>query len=129
MRVSWQFVSGSLIVLAAAATPSHRTTASAQTVHEVQVTASRFQYEPNTIEVTAGEPVRIVLRSKDAVHGFSIPKLKIDAALPKTGDAVTIELTAPPPGQYEIACSEFCGLGHGHMKASLISTAATGARH
>jgi heme/copper-type cytochrome/quinol oxidase subunit 2 len=102
----------------------HRTAASDQSVHEVQIVASKFMYEPSTIQVTAGEPVRLVVRSKDGTHGFSIPKLKVDVVVPKTGDAVTVELTAPPAGRYEIACSEFCGSGHGQMKAALISVAA-----
>ena len=28
-------------------------------------------------------------------------------------------------GRYEIDCSEFCGSGHGRMKAALVSVAAT----
>ena len=95
-----------------------------QPVHEVQVVASKFMFEPAAIEVPAGEPVRLVLRSKDTVHGFSIPSLKIDVQIPKNGgDPVTREVVAPPPGRFDIACSEFCGSGHGHMKAALISTA------
>jgi heme/copper-type cytochrome/quinol oxidase subunit 2 len=59
------------------------------------------------------------------VHGFSIPKLKIDVQLPKSGDPVTVEFTAPAAGRYEIACSEFCGSGHSRMKAALVSVAST----
>src|SRR5579859_6880698 len=84
------------------------TPATMQSVHEIQITASKFKYEPNTIQVTAGETVRLVLRSKDSVHGFSIPKLKVTTTIPKGGDAVTVEFIAPAPGQYEIACDEFC---------------------
>jgi heme/copper-type cytochrome/quinol oxidase subunit 2 len=93
-------------------------------VHEVQVVASKFMFEPAAIDVSAGEPVRLVLRSKDTVHGFSILNLKIDVQIPKSGgDPVIVEFVAPPPGRFEIACSEFCGIGHGHMKAALISIA------
>jgi heme/copper-type cytochrome/quinol oxidase subunit 2 len=93
-------------------------------VHEVQVVASKFMFEPAAIEVSAGESVRLVLRSKDTVHGFSIPSLKIDVQIPKNGgDPVIVEFVAPPPGRFDIACSEFCGIGHGHMKAALISIA------
>ena len=93
-------------------------------VHEVQVVASKFTFEPAAIEVSAGESVRLVLRSKDIVHGFSIPNLKIDVQIPKSGgDPVIVEFVAPSPGRFDIACSEFCGIGHGHMKAALISIA------
>jgi cytochrome c oxidase subunit 2 len=94
-------------------------------VHELQVVAGRFAYEPATLQVIAGEPVRLVVRSKDTVHGFSISKLKIDERVPKGGDPMVIEFTAPPAGRYEIECSEFCGSGHKQMKAALISVAPT----
>ena len=94
-----------------------------QPVHEVQVLARKFAFDPPTIDVTAGERVRLVIRSNDTVHGFSIPKLKIDVRIPKGGEPVMVEFVAPPPGRFEIACSEFCGSGHGQMKAALISVA------
>ena len=96
------------------------TVAADRPVHEIEVTASRYAFEPATIQVNAGEPVRIVIRSTDGVHGFAIPALKVDAQVTK-GDLVKVEFTAPPAGRYEIACSEFCGRGHGQMKAALIS--------
>jgi len=96
-----------------------------RSVHEIQVTASRYAFDPVTIQVNAGEPVRIVIRSTDGVHGFSIPKLKIDVRVQKSGDAAIVEFTAPPAGRYEIACSEFCGRGHGQMKAVLVSIGPT----
>ena len=92
-------------------------------LHEVQIVASRFMFEPAVIELTAGEPVRLVLRSKDTVHGFAVPTLNIDVQVAKSGGEPTIvEFVAPPPGRFEIACSEFCGSGHVHMKAALISS-------
>jgi cytochrome c oxidase subunit II len=101
------------------------TAAADRSIHEIQITASRYTFDPVTIQVNAGEPVRIVIRSKDSVHGFSIPKLKIDVQVPKSGDPVTVDFTAPPAGRYEIACSEFCGTGHGQMKAALVSIGPT----
>ena len=102
---------------------SHHMAAADLPVHEVQVLAGKFAFDPPTIQVTTGEPVRLVIRSKDTAHGFSIPKLKIDVRVPKGGDPVMVEFVAPSPGRFEIACSEFCGSGHGQMKAALISVA------
>ena len=101
------------------------TAAADRPVHEIQVTASRYAFDPIAIQVNAGEPVRVMIRSTDGVHGFSIRKLKIDVQVPKDGSPVTVEFTAPPAGRYEIACSEFCGSGHGQMKAALVSVAPT----
>jgi cytochrome c oxidase subunit 2 len=103
------------------ATASPRIAAADQPVHEVQVIASRFTFEPATIQVAAGETVRLVVRSKDGTHGFAIPKLKIDLHIPDNGEPVTADFTAPAAGEYEIACSEFCGRGHAQMKAALVS--------
>ena len=94
-----------------------------QAVHEVPVVASRFQFAPARIVVAAGEPVRLVIRSSEGSHGFAIPALKIDGHVAKSGEPLVIEFTAPAAGTYEIACSEFCGSGHGHMKAALVSVA------
>ena len=110
-----------LVVLLMAQT----TAAVERPVHEVQIVASRYILEPSTIQVTAGESVRLVVRSKDGTHGFSIPHLKIDVRVLKTGDPVTVEFTAPPAGRFEIACSEFCGIGHNRMKAELVSVGPT----
>src|SRR5439155_24912745 len=54
------------------------TAATDRSVHEIQITASRYAFDPVTIQVNAGEPVRIMVRSTDGVHGFSIPKLKMN---------------------------------------------------
>jgi len=100
----------------------------ADPVHEVEVVAKKFAFEPSVIRVIEGEPVRLVIRSADAVHGFAIRDLKIDVQIPRGGAPVTVEFTAPPPGRYEVACSEFCGSGHGQMKAALVSVGPTRTR-
>src|SRR5258707_1138074 len=107
-------------VVAAAILPP-RAAAADQPVHDIQITATQYAFEPATIQVTAGESVRLVIRSKDVVHGFSIPDLKIEARIPAGGEPVTVEFVAPVPGHYDIACSEYCGAGHGRMTASLVS--------
>jgi plastocyanin len=66
------------LAIVAAAFMGQRITAADQPVHEMQIVASRFMFEPSTIQVTAGESVRLVVRSTDGTHGFAIPKLKID---------------------------------------------------
>jgi cytochrome c oxidase subunit II len=109
----------------AAALIANRPAMAAQSVHDLHVVASKYQFTPSTIQVTAGEQVRLVLSSMDTVHGFSIRKLKIDTQIPKGGDQVIVEFVAPAAGRYEIACSEFCGIGHGQMKATLVSTPTT----
>jgi len=102
----------------------YRMAAAGQPVHEVQIVASRYAFEPATIQLTAGESVHLVVRSKEGVHGFAISKLKIDLRVADNGEPVTADFIAPAAGEYEIACSEFCGRGHGQMKAALVSVSA-----
>jgi cytochrome c oxidase subunit 2 len=111
-----QLVDGSLL----------RTTGTAHPVHEIQVVAKTFAFEPETIEVGSGEAVRLVIRLADRTHGFAIPALEIDAQIPKGGAAVSVEFVPPAAGRYEIACSEFCGVGHGRMKVALVAKDGSG---
>jgi len=97
-------------------------------VDEQVVTASKFAFDPPVIHVTAGERVRLLIRSVDVVHGFAIRELKIDVQLSRGSAPTSVEFTAPPPGRYEITCSQFCGSGHGQMKAALVSVPATSPR-
>jgi cytochrome c oxidase subunit 2 len=113
------------VAMVSAMLTSHRSAAADRPVHEVQIVASRFAFEPATVQVTAGEAVRLVVRSSDGTHGFAIPTLNIDLHIPKNGEPVTVDFVAPAAGDYEIACSEFCGRGHGQMKAALVSIAPT----
>jgi cytochrome c oxidase subunit II len=98
--------------------------AAGQPIHEVQIVASRYTFEPASIQVEAGESVRLVVRSRDGMHGFAIPTLNIDLHIPDSGEPATVDFTAPAAGVYDIACSEFCGRGHGQMRAALVSTGA-----
>jgi cytochrome c oxidase subunit 2 len=63
-------------------------------------------------------PVRVRLRSKDVIHSFFLPNLRIKQdAVPGMG--IEIWFTPTVAGQYEVACAELCGLGHYRMKATL----------
>ena len=117
------FCGGAAIILTGVI--GHRLVAAGQPVHEVQIVASRYTFEPAVVQLTAGESVRLTVRSKDGTHGFAIPKLKIDLHLSDNGEPATAEFIAPAAGEYEIACSEFCGHGHGQMKAALVIVSAT----
>jgi cytochrome c oxidase subunit 2 len=120
----WKVFPLTILAIAASGLLSNRWAAGAASpAHEVRIAASQFAFSPDLIAVVAGEPVRLVIHSDDAVHGFAIGELHIDVRIPRGGEPVTIDFIAPPPGRYEVTCSEFCGRGHVAMKAALISTA------
>ena len=58
----------------------------------------------------------MVIQSADTVHGSSTPALHIALRVTHAGE-VTAEFDAPPVGRDDIKCSEFCGGGHGQMRA------------
>ena len=89
----------------------------------IEIVAKRFAFEPSMIEVVAGEPVRLLVRSADGPHGFQVKKFKIGKEIPRGGDPVTIDFTPDAPGQFPILCSEYCGDGHDDMKGTLVVSA------
>ena len=91
----------------------------------VEMTAKRFAFLPEQVEVAEGDEVTINVRSADGTHGIEIEKLKVKKAIPRGGEVVTLSFTAPAPGRYVIKCSEYCGRGHDDMKSVLVVAART----
>jgi cytochrome c oxidase subunit 2 len=88
----------------------------------VEVTASRYKFEPARIEVKQGEIVELVLRSADTDHGLAIKAYGVKVAIPKGGEAVGVSFVASRIGAFPIECSEYCGSGHKRMKGELVVT-------
>lgn len=116
--------SGAVTVLVAAAAAVGsvlmRAEAPAPRAVVVEMTAKRFAFLPEQVEVTEGDEVTINVRSADGTHGIEIGKLKLKKAIPRGGEVVTLAFTAPAPGRYVVTCSEYCGRGHDDMKSVLI---------
>jgi cytochrome c oxidase subunit 2 len=91
----------------------------------VEMTAKRFAFLPEQVEVVEGDEVTINVRSADGTHGIEISKLKVKKTIPRGGDVVTLSFTAPAPGRYAITCSEYCGRGHDDMKSVLVVAPST----
>jgi len=91
----------------------------------VEMTAKRFAFLPEQVEVAEGDEVTVNVRSADGTHGIEIEKLKVKKAIPRGGEVVTLSFTAPAPGRYVIKCSEYCGRGHDDMKSVLVVAART----
>ena len=86
---------------------------------EIKIVAKRFAFEPERVEVTVGERVRLVVASADGVHGIEIKKFKVNKKVPRGGEAA-IEFVASEAGEFRILCSEYCGDGHDEMKGMLV---------
>jgi cytochrome c oxidase subunit 2 len=112
-------------VAMAAAPVLTRAEAPAPRAVTVEMTAKRFAFLPEQVEVVEGDEVAINVRSADGTHGIEIEKLKVKKAIPRGGEVVTLSFTAPAPGRYVIKCSEYCGRGHDDMKSVLVVAART----
>ena len=86
----------------------------------VEMTARRFAFLPEQVEVVEGDEVTLNVSSADGTHGIEIERLKVKKGIPRGGVVVTLSFTAPAPGRYDIVCSEYCGRGHDDMKGVLI---------
>lgn len=74
-------------------------------------------YDPATIRVAAGRPVRLVFdrqETSSCSEEVVFPDFGIRRFLP-TGQKVAIEVTPPKPGRYEFACG--MGMLHGALVA------------
>jgi cytochrome c oxidase subunit 2 len=92
----------------------------ADSVKEFEITASRFEFQPEKIEVQEGDRVKLTLRSTDTKHGLAIAELNVKVKIPKGGAPVTTEFVASQPGTFVIKCSEYCGPGHKKMLGTLV---------
>ena len=95
---------------------------------EVQVTASQFQWgfrypdgrsSANELRLPLGKPVKLIMTSRDVIHGFFIPayRQKQDV-LP--GSYTYLWLLPKRVGTFDIYCSQYCGTGHSLMRGTLI---------
>jgi cytochrome c oxidase subunit II len=89
-------------------------------VKTIDVTASRFQFEPETISVAQGDSVRLRLHSADRSHAFAIKAFRVKVVIPKGGETVNVEFVAEQAGTFAFTCAEYCGTGHSEMKGRLV---------
>jgi cytochrome c oxidase subunit 2 len=94
--------------------------ANAPGTRRVEITASRYQFDPARIEVRQGDVVELVLRSADTDHGLAIKAYDVKVKIPKGGETVGVDFVASRAGTFPIECSEYCGSGHKRMKGELV---------
>ena len=67
------------------------------------------------LNLPVGKPVIVYLSSKDVIHSFALPQMRVKQdAIP--GIVQPVWFTPTKTGQWDIACSQLCGLGHYRMK-------------
>jgi len=69
----------------------------------------------NQFHFPVHKKILVNLTSKDVIHSFSLPVMRVKQdAIP--GMTVPVWFEAKETGQFEIACTQLCGLGHYRMK-------------
>lgn len=91
------------------------------TPRQVTITAMKFTYSPARIMLKKGQPVILVLSSKDRLHGFHVPALKIRADV-LSGREARVQILPDKVGRYAFQCDIFCGAGHSGMSGEIIVT-------
>ena len=71
------------------------------------------------LHVPIDRPVIIELSSKDVIHNFCLPHMRIAAdAIP--GSLIPMWFKPIKSGTFEVVCGQLCGLGHYGMKGSVV---------
>ena len=66
-----------------------------------------------------GRPVFARLSSKDVIHSFKMPVMRITQDV-VPGMEIAAWFEAKSTGRFQLGCAQLCGLGHYEMKADLI---------
>jgi cytochrome c oxidase subunit 2 len=93
----------------------------------VEVTAQmwkwQFKYETgkvtDSLYVPVNKAVKLTLTSNDVNHSFFIPAFRVKKDV-YPGTQRTAWFRANKVGEYDIACSEYCGLNHSYMYSKIF---------
>jgi cytochrome c oxidase subunit 2 len=71
------------------------------------------------LHLPVGRPVKVLLRSLDVVHDFSVPQFRVKMDL-VPGLVSYVWFTPTRTGQFDLLCLELCGIGHYTMRGRVI---------
>lgn len=66
-------------------------------------------------------PVHLRMRADDVIHSFWVPEFRQKQDL-LPAEVTTLMITPTKIGEYEVLCTELCGLGHSVMRTAAIVT-------
>ena len=83
----------------------------------IEVTATSFAFDPDTIAVDTEEPIAIELTADGAEHDFVLEDLDLHVVAADVGETATGGFTAPAAGEYHFYCAVT-----GHRDAGMEGT-------
>jgi len=82
-----------------------------------------FKYEDgkttDSLYVPVNTPIKLILHSNDVNHSFFIPAFRLKKDVFPNRERVAWFI-AKETGEYDIACSEYCGLNHSYMYSKIF---------
>jgi cytochrome c oxidase subunit 2 len=97
---------------------SVRTAPASQAPRRIEITAKRFQFDPEFVTLKKSEPVVIVLSSLDVSHSIRFRDLGIEVKASK-GKPGIVSFTPEKTGDFVGHCAVFCGARHSSMTITL----------
>ncbi len=73
----------------------------------------------NNVHIPLDKPVKVLLRSKDVLHNFTVPQFRVKMDL-VPGTMTYIWFTPTRIGEFEVLCEELCGLAHFTMRGRVV---------
>ncbi len=86
---------------------------------ELYVVSRQFFFEPNVVEIPLGATVEIYVTSVDVQHGYKVNGTNINMQV-VPGQVSHLRHTFDTPGEYDVICHEYCGLGHAAMAGQIV---------
>ncbi len=71
------------------------------------------------VQLPLGKPVKVLLRSKDVLHNFSIAQIRVKMDL-VPGLVTHVWFTPTRTGNFDLLCEELCGVGHFAMRGRMV---------
>lgn len=85
----------------------------------VEVLARQFEFVPGRITAQVGQPLTLVFRTEDVVHGAYIDGQGVDIVI-EPGKEVVVTIVPTTVGKFKIRCSVTCGPLHPFMVGELV---------
>jgi len=82
----------------------------------VRAIGQQYSFTPACILVPSDTPITLRMTSADVVHGFLISGTNVNLML-VPGYISSLRTRFATPGEHQMACHEFCGVGHEGMWA------------
>lgn len=94
---------------------------------EVHVMAKQWAWEftyksgktvGNEMYVPVNTPVKLIMTSKDVIHSFFVPSMRIKQDV-VPGMYTILNFNSEKLGEFQVFCTEYCGMAHSSMLAKL----------